>query len=388
MNTASIIIPVKDSYEPFFKVFKSLKLQKDLIKELIVVDSSKSREIESLLKSNADFPSKYIRADNYPGESRNIGVLNASSEIIGFLDSKTIPDENWLSCGINLLDNKYKCVFGVTKYIAYTNVQKIIRASIFGKKGKETFPGTIMFKSAFKDCGPFLEGVRSGEDFEWRERFKDLYPNEWRLNSDSILEYGSISKSFSSEARRQFIYQIHSALIDIQSSAKAFVLGISLIFISLLIPRWNSLVGWDASPLYIDDITKKYFYLMCFVFSILYFFKLFKTPFNRILKRFIFFILILLSIYFVFFWNARIASWDISSVFYIPHVTKIYLVGLITINIFYRGIIYPLKNEISKAYLFPFKWVQVGIVGSLLDLCKFPGYLLGSIFIFFTNKRK
>ena len=388
MNTASIIIPVKDSYDSFSKVFKSLKLQKDLIKELIVVDSSKSREIESLLKRNTDFPTQYIRADNYPGESRNIGVLNARSEIIGFLDSKTIPDENWLSYGLNLLDNQYKCVFGVTKYIAKTNTQKIIRASIFGKKGKETFPGTIIFKSAFEDCGPFLEGIRSGEDFEWRERFKDLYPDQWRLNSDSTLKYGSISKSFSSEAKRQFIYQMHSALIDIQSSVKAFVLGISLIFISLLIPRWNSLVGWDASPLYINDITKKYFYLMCFIFLILYFFKLFKTPFNRILKRFIFFILILLSIYFVFFWNARIASWDMSSVFYIPHITKIYLVGLLTINIFYRGIIYPLKNEISKAYLFPFKWVQIGIVGSLLDLCKFPGYLLGSIFIFFTNKRK
>ena len=388
MKKVSVIIPVKDSYESFFEVLKSLEPQKDYIEELIVIDSSKSLEIKSLLDSNANFLTNYIRANNYPGESRNIGVLNASSKIIGFLDSKTIPHKNWLSKGLEILDNKYKCAFGVTKYKADTNVQKLIRASIFGKKGKETLPGTIIFKSAFEGCGPFLEGIRSGEDYEWRERFKDLYPNEWRLNSDSILKYRSISKSFSSEAKRQFIYQIHSALIDIQSSAKAFVLGISLIFISLLIPRWNSLVGWDASPLYINDITKKYFYLMCFVFLILYSFKLFKTPFNRILKRFIFFILILLSIYFVFFWNARIASWDMSSVFYIPHITKLYLVGLITINIFYRGIIYPLKNEISKTYLFPFKWVQIGIVGSFLDLCKFPGYLLGSIFIFFTNKRK
>ena len=181
---------------------------------------------------------------------------------------------------------------------------------------------------------------------------------------------------------------MHSALVDIQTSAKAFVLGISLFLFSLLIPRWNSLVGWESSAFYISDITKKYFYLMCMIFLILFFFKIFSNSTNRIISRFIASILFLFSIYFVFFWNARIAGWNMSSIFYVPHITKIYLFILLTISILYRGLIFPLKKGISHQYLFPLNWMRVGFIGFLLDLSKLPGYFIGGMLIYFNNFKK
>ena len=46
----------------------------------------------------------------------------------------------------------------------------------------------------------------------------------------------------------------------------------------------------------------------------------------------------------------------------------------------YRGIYFPIKNNISLSFLFPMNWLLVGCVGLILDIVKAPGYLLGTIF--------
>ena len=44
------------------------------------------------------------------------------------------------------------------------------------------------------------------------------------------------------------------------------------------------------------------------------------------------------------------------------------------------------KNNINLNYLFPFRWVLVGLLGILLDLVKAPGYLLGGILASFIRR--
>ena len=54
----------------------------------------------------------------YPGEARNYGSKFATGKYLAFLDSKTIPNKNWIKDYINLIiENNYDIVFGVTKYI-------------------------------------------------------------------------------------------------------------------------------------------------------------------------------------------------------------------------------------------------------------------------------
>ena len=83
--------------------------------------------------------------------------------------------------------------------------------------------------------------------------------------------------------------------------------------------------------------------------------------------------------YSVYKWNAVIAKWIENAVLYIPHITKIYMGSLILGSILFRGLFLPIKRKESYSFLFPYKWIKIGLLGLLLDLIKFPGYTLGAL---------
>ena len=68
------------------------------------------------------------------------------------------------------------------------------------------------------------------------------------------------------------------------------------------------------------------------------------------------------------------------AVLYVPHITKLYVGSLILVSVLYRGIILPLKRKVEPGFLFPFRWIQIGLLGLSLDLIKAPGYLVGAVF--------
>jgi hypothetical protein len=88
----------------------------------------------------------------------------------------------------------------------------------------------------------------------------------------------------------------------------------------------------------------------------------------------------------VFNWNAVIADWVEDAVLYLPHITKIYVGGVILVSIVYRGIFLPLRRKVGSAYLLPFNWIKVGVLGLSLDLVKAPGYVVGAVLFFFKPK--
>ena len=73
---------------------------------------------------------------------------------------------------------------------------------------------------------------------------------------------------------------------------------------------------------------------------------------------------------------------------YIPHITKIFLAIIFAASFLYRGIYFPLKNKIKTSYLFPLNWILVGLLGILLDLVKAPGYILGAVLASFVRRKK
>ena len=88
-----------------------------------------------------------------------------------------------------------------------------------------------------------------------------------------------------------------------------------------------------------------------------------------------------------FNWNAVIASWVEDAVLYIPHITKIYVGVVILSSMLYRGIFLPLKRKVEKTYLFPLRWIQIGLLGLSFDLIKAPAYILGAIIILIGRER-
>ena len=107
----------------------------------------------------------------------------------------------------------------------------------------------------------------------------------------------------------------------------------------------------------------------------LFFRKISQTLFSRALQliALIFITLAVLN------WNAVIANWMEDAVLYVPHITKIYVVGILLASVLFRGFFLPLKRKVKPSYLFPVRWIQVGLLGLSLDLVKAPWYVVGSL---------
>ena len=89
----------------------------------------------------------------------------------------------------------------------------------------------------------------------------------------------------------------------------------------------------------------------------------------------------------VYKWNAVIAGWMEDAVLYVPHITNIYIGGLLMTSIFYRGILLPLNREVEREFLFPLRWIKVGMLGLSLDLIKAPAYIFGAIISVFKKNQ-
>jgi glycosyltransferase involved in cell wall biosynthesis len=389
MKDVSIIIPTFHFADVAKQVLLSALQQTLSPKEIIIIDSSEDHSIRDLVSAlESEIPINYQKvAQSFPGEARNLGVTFANYEWLAFLDSKTIPRSDWLESNFETLEaNNVDVVFGSTRYLANTGFQKALRASVFGMKDIETTPGSIIKKSHFDDMGGFREGVRTGDDMEWRQVIKRSSLSCITPKRTS-LTYNELPKKLLPTLKRFFIYQLHGTRVDIQNTSKNIMFSFSLIFLTILIPKWNSIVGWEDSMLYFPNITKLYISLLAAL-----------AVFSLVVKRdwlirntnSIFGIAALISAFIVFLfiattWNDKIAGWVEDSVWYFPHVTKVYISLALSGSIIYRGIYFPLKNGITLTELLPFWWIKVGLLGLMLDVAKAPGYVLGALLKLFSK---
>tara|TARA_A100001011_G_scaffold75096_1_gene77193 strand:- start:3942 stop:5216 length:1275 start_codon:yes stop_codon:yes gene_type:complete len=415
----SIVVPTLDNLDDLEKLIISINSQTLLPKEVVISDSSSSNQIEEAVKIiHSKVPIVYLRVGRafkldrflkslsflpffnkiigklpdgraFPYEASNAAVEKAAFEWIAFLDATTIPAASWLEDYWNF-KCQYECdvVFGNTRYFAKTKFQKLLRASTYGRIGHETAPGSIIKKVNFLNGLKIMEGVRSGGDVAWKMKIKDSL--NYYLPSKSYLSYSSLPNSLLLTLKKFFTYQIYGSFIDIQNNIKDLYLGTALLLCIILIPKWNYIVGWD-SIFFIPHITKIFFlslFLIIFIsFTInrVFFRVLALNSFRANSLKLLLFIIIAYSI---FNWNAVVAKWVEDSIWYIPHITKIFVFLVFTASFVYRGIYFPLKNKIRFSYLFPFRWFLVGVLGILLDLAKAPGYLLGAILASFVRRAK
>jgi glycosyltransferase involved in cell wall biosynthesis len=406
----SIIIPVMNNSLMVGKVMEAIRDQTLHPQEILLVDSSNNKDIEIASKKfklkNIDiryvkvgsmFPLdrlyiafckkfnitiKTLTGRRYPFEATNIGCKQAKYKYLALLDAGTIPDKNWLSDYIKILkEENVDLVFGKTQYQAISYFQKILLYSSFGNLGHETTPGTLIKKNIFLQ-EKLIEGVRAGGDLEWRQRLKKL--SSWSNPTENYLNYYTLPTNIFSAAKKFFIYQLHSSRLEIQEVVRDLYLGVFLILVTLIIPKWNAIVGWSSSPLYIPNITKIYFLSISLFMLSLYLLN--KNIFRNSIKKQAFIRMRLVTIFLliIFFiianqWNAMIANWIEISSWYIPHITKMYLGSIFSASLIYRGLYFPIRNNVELKQLFPLNWLAVGLLGLFLDLIKAPGYLLGSL---------
>tara|TARA_B100001173_G_scaffold312513_1_gene334285 strand:+ start:3051 stop:4217 length:1167 start_codon:yes stop_codon:yes gene_type:complete len=382
MKEISVIIPTYNFVEVTKEVIEATLTQSYLPKEIIIIDSSESNAIEVMIGNlNSDIPVVYKKVTKlFPGEARNKGVKFSKYEWLAFLDSKTIPEKNWLERNINLtIDESLDVVFGSTKYLSTTEFQKCIKACTHGNKIVETTPGSLIDRTNFNSIGGFQEKVRTGDDMAWRQKIK-ASALTWDNPGEATLTYSELPSKLFDAIRRFFIYQLYGSKVNIQNTNKNIILGLFLILITLIIPKWNFLVGFEESAFYIPNITT--IYVTIFFVSAL-FLAVFKKDFFTNKDSFLLFslkiILFIILLFCALRWNYDIAGFVETSIYFVPHITKLYLILVFLISLLYRGLYFPIKNDIPKEDLLPIWWIKVGLLGVLLDLAKAPGYILGGI---------
>ena len=381
-SNISLVIPTYNCLESLKLLIDALIKQSLKPSEVFVVDSSPDNLIQSYVNSlNIEFPVTFIRSKkNYPGEKRNEGAEAASSEWLAFLDVGTIPRELWLRTNFTMAQEYgLDIIFGSTQYQALNQFQMLLRAATYGSIAHETTPGTLVKTKTFIQSGGFIEGIRAGDDQEWRLQLRDI-SKKYKTPDITTLDYSSLPSSILPMQKKYFIYYLHGAKVRAQRRVRDIYLSALLVFASLIIVKWNYLIGgWDSNPFFIPNITKIYLLsIMIFLLSYITLRSFFKSSdlfniFHFFSKLFLFFI----ALFTVYFWNFYVADWEVDSLYFIPHITKIYIASILIASFLYRGIFLPLRLGIENNFLFPKNWMIIGCIGLSLDLIKVPGILLG-----------
>jgi len=380
----SIIIPVFNNARSLKHVLDEIWNQTVKPKQIVIIDSSDFDNINATLANfNDDIEIVHKKVKkSYPGRARNIGTQCATEDCIAFLDSKTVPTKDWLENSFKMLKD-YDVIFGSVSYRGAGVIEKLICASIYGENNLEHISGTLISKNNFHKIGIFNESTRAGEDVDWRDRIKNSNLSFFTPNRANSV-YSEISSNLAFHVKRSFIYQLHGALINIQHSTKIVFLSLFIIFLATLIPNWNNLVGYNNELLFIPHILK--FFLVIMALFILY--GVVSIYFVKISakRRSAMLFLVNLTIFIwlfivIFYWNAGVANWNSNSPYYIPHITKLYLGLLLAASIILRGVMLPIKRGVPNDYLFPYRWVLIGLIGLILDISKAPGYFIGAIIV-------
>jgi len=383
----SVVIPAYFHSDEFKLTFANLLNQTKPAHEIIVIDSSTDDLIQDYINGVKDIYETeivYVRPRKrlFPGAARNLGASLAKCHWIAFLDSKTVPNPDWLKSAIDTaISHKVNLVFGKTIYQACSTFQFLVIASTYGYDPIITLPGTLISREKFLSTEGFNDVVRSGEDVQWRANASKNFLHSY-INDKFALSYSSAPKNLYKALKKFFTYQMHCALVDIQVNARSVFLAVFLILVTLIVPRWNTfLPGWDEHPLYIPDITKLYILSISFIVMLLMIFNRSFISFksNSPISRALNFTILILALTIALRWNHVVAGFVESSSLYIPHITKIFLSMIGIGALCFRGIYFPLRHGIMLKDIFPFQWIRIGIVGSVLDIIKAPGYIIGAI---------
>jgi len=392
-SSVSVIIPVRNDRSQLLVLLDALDSLKVLPYELVIVDSSDDTNSYSLVHEKLESgrtPYVYKQiTGSYAGRSMNIGADLAQGNYLAFLDTKTIPNRFWLSSHTAQLQcSTLDLVFGKTLFAGKNYFQKLIKAASYGNIPHETVPGTVISQLAWNKVSGFSESVRSTYDVEWRNKAKKIL--KYSNADDACITYTAFPPDILTATKKYILYSFHTARTQAKDHIKQLYLSILLIVLAVLIPRWNYIIpGWESNPLYIPHVTKIFLLAIVFLFiALIGVERLFVVSRNNsILKqsfKWVIFVFVSLGVY---SWNQVVAGWVETATYYVPHITKMYLVLAGTSYMLATGVISPIRKKESVSYLFPYNWIMVGLLRLYLDVIKAPGYILGAVICIFRMNR-
>ncbi|MEO1378219.1 MAG: glycosyltransferase family A protein, partial [Cyanobacteria bacterium J06635_10] len=177
--------------------------------------------------------------ESYPSSyaARNLGVLNATGEVIAFTDADCIPHENWIENGVKnlkenpglgLLAGKINVFFRDSDNPGVVEIYERLMAfqqDYLIKKGNFCSTSNLFtYREVFDDIGLFKSTLKSGGDREWGRRvFSAGYIQSYA--EDVCIEHPA---RYSLKQLLQRNERISGGLHDINTGADSKLQGIIL----------------------------------------------------------------------------------------------------------------------------------------------------------------
>lgn len=178
----SIIIPTYNRENTIKRAIDSILNQTYKNYEIIVVDDCSEDKTESIVKDLNNKRIIYIKNEKNIGgaASRNVGLNNASGEIIAFLDSDNEWKENYLEDRLHYIDKGYNFVFGRIEIIEENGNKVVLPTESFEEfKTYEDLVGilldhniidtnsVVMKKKLFDQYGGFTSDLKKYQDWDY-----------------------------------------------------------------------------------------------------------------------------------------------------------------------------------------------------------------------------
>ena len=326
MKSVSLIIPFFNELDEIKKILSTIPNWTLLPNEILIINTAFDQAPTNIKNYDSSFRDlgidfRVISDSNaLPGQARNTGVRSSKFEYLAFLDSKPLPDENWLKENLLLAEQmKAEIVLGKTLYVAESIFEKNIRLATFGSNTLSTLPGSLIKKNLFGRVGQFVEHVRAGEDGDWIGRLKLQKINYY--DSPQPIKYLGLKKmTFVNLVKKWFRNYLSSTQLPHLKAHKDIYFYFTGFALLLLAFNWNNL-SYDPD----------------------------------------------------------ISGWNTDSIFYIPNITKTIFALLVIIYFLVRSIILPINKGATIFDLLPINFITIFIISLILDITKISAFLYGSV---------
>jgi glycosyltransferase len=202
----SIITATFNSSKTLNYAIESLRNQKGVEIEYIVIDGSSTDGTIDIIKQNSDIVSKWkSEPDNGIFDALNKGILLSEGDVIGFLHSDDFFAHNNALLSIKNEFERYKVdgVYSDLQYVKKSNYNKIVRNWISGKynyinikKGwMPPHPALFIKSEIYKKYGLFNTEYKIASDYDIMMRFLWKYKISLSYINNPLIKMRTGGKS-------------------------------------------------------------------------------------------------------------------------------------------------------------------------------------------------
>jgi glycosyltransferase involved in cell wall biosynthesis len=192
----SVVVPVRDRRDLLHELLNALEAQTFRDFEVIVVDdgSSDGSDTEAERATIAGRSVRLLRVDKLGAvAAREMGVADATADVLAFTDSDCIPEPNWLAAGMAAFEDGADMVHGRTQ--PARRMRPLERSVGAGDEG--LFPTCNVFyrRAAFDAVGGFDHAAARRLGFRMNSRARGLGFGEdtllgWRVSrAGGVVRY-------------------------------------------------------------------------------------------------------------------------------------------------------------------------------------------------------